>query len=403
MKKSLSLTGRKKSKKKRKFKVSSVTIWIGIEILAVLVMGTAVLIHNVNGEEAEAGPAYKIPTAGTSAMGLGDIELPTDLYEGSEDMQGAVGDLYSMDYDDDIIDDLSSMSIEEKADMIFVTTPESLCGKPLVTVAGDILKDAYRADPVTGLIFTDSNFTSESAQRSMLANIRRWSKDKTGMSLLLGYMGSISDAEVLSGRGINLYCLSPGASDEEDVLKAAADQSMVAAYYINYEQAKTSEETDVLCIVNTGTTQEITDLVNTGGSYLYMTQNFASDRDGLVEAVNDGRVPVEALDKAAGYALYIRRALTEMRPEDLETAAVTYNKPAASTGKAAAKPAAEQAPAPAAELTPEQKAAEAAKEAQKQAEEAQKAAQKQIEEAVKEMQKQAEEAAAAAAAAAKGQ
>ncbi len=375
MKKDPNRTRKSKRSKKKRIKISAITVWIGLEVLAVFVLGVAVLFHTVYGDESDNTATYSVPTAQTAAVDTSQIELPTDLMSENTDDEGMVGDLYSMDYSEDIMNALAGMSIEQKVDMLFVTTPESLCGKPLVTVAGNIFSEAYNTYPVTGLIFSDANFTSKSAGMSMLATIRKWSRDKTGMNVLLGYIGETSDAAILSDKGINLYCLSPGGQAVGQMTQAASDAGMVSAFYVTYDRVDPAEEVDGLYIVSITGAQEAMDLVNTGRTFLYMTQDFMADRDGLLQAVNEGRVPMEALDKAAGYALSIRQALTQMRPEEFEKVPVS-SAPKASPRKASAKP----TPTP----TPEQQAAEA-----------QKAAQKQMEEAVKAMQKQAEEAAAA--------
>lgn len=374
MKRDPNRTRKAKKSKKKRIKISAITIWIGLEVLTVFVLAVAVCIHMVYGGESGNEATYSVPTPQTASIDQSQIELPVDLMAEKPDDVGMAGDLYSMDYPEDIMNALNEMSIEQKVDMLFVTTPESLCGRPLVTVAGNIFSEAYNTHPVTGLIFTDANFTSESAGMGMLASIRKWSRDKTGMNVLLGYTGETTDATILSDKGINLYCLSPGEEEAGQITKAASDAGMVSAFYVAYDRIDPTEDVDGLYIVSITGVQEAIDLVNTGRTFLYMTRDFMTDRDGMLQAVNEGRVPGEALDKAAGYALSIRQALTNMRPEEFEKAPVS-SKPKTSAKKASARPA----------LTPEQQAVEAQKEPQKQ-----------MEEAIMAMQKQAEAAAAAA-------
>ena len=367
-----------KKKKKRSNRISAVTIWIAIELMAVAVVAGAVLVHFVYGEEGDNVPNYTIPADATAKLTVSDIELPTDLTKNSGDEGGLVGDIYAADYSDDVMNMLTDLSLEWKIDMMFVTTPEALCDKTTVTVAGDIFREAYNSHPMTGLMFRDANFTSEEDGMKMLSTIRQWSRNSTNMNLLLGYKGNITNANILSDKGLNLYCFDPNASNAAELSGAASAANMVPAYLVELSDMP-AEENGGFYIAKSEDAASITDSIISARSCLYMTEGYLPVREALLQAVNDGVISEEAIDRAAGYAITARAALTQMRPEEFEKIPPEPT-PSATTNKTQSK----KTTTP---KTPEQQAAEAAA-----------AAQKQMEDALKDLQKQAEAAAAAAAA-----
>ena len=375
-------------KNRRKIKINAVTIWLIIEGIAVVAVFAAAVVRNVYGESRSDEPTYQVPTSETETLtDITDIKLPTDLLaeSGSEDGEAFSGDVYELNYSEDVMTGLEQMSVEQKIDMLLVTTPEALTGKDNVTIAGDVFKDAYNADPVTGLYFADSNFKSEEDGMRMLQTLRGWSRDVTGMNVFIGYRGDMTDASEMSGRGINLYLIDHDDENAADLLTSAGDNHMLAAYLAPIETALAADEEGVFYIAKTEDASAITEAVINGRTFLYMTEDFSGVRQQLTEAVNQGNIPNKALDKAAGYAMTLRQTLTDIRSEDMEREPepeTPASKPAASTKKSTPKK----------EMTPEEQAAAAAAEMQKQAEAA-----------LKELQKQAEAAAKAAAEAAGGQ
>ena len=367
----------KRKKKRRNTRISAVSIWIVIEVAAVILVAIAVLVKMVYGEENNGTPSYTVPAAATSDLTVDDIELPTDLMKDSpEDEEVIVGDLYVIDYPEDVMNKLANLSLDWKIDMMFVTTPEALCNKTTVTVAGDIFREAYSSNPVTGLIFRDANFTSEEAGMKMLASVRDWSRNSTDMNVLLGYRGDTTDEAALSDKGLNLYCFDPDADNAADLSGAASAVNMVPAYLVQLSDM-TEEDRNGFYIAQSEDAEEIKDSLIAGRTCLYMTEGYLPVKEALIQAVNDGDIPQEAIDKAAGYAIAARAALTQMRPEEFEKIPQAPE-PAKAAPKAQTKKEEKK--------TPEQQAAEAAA-----------AAQKQMEDALKDLQKQAEAAAAAAA------
>lgn len=360
------------------------TVWIGVEMIAILGLAATILIQKVYGNNQDPGPTYIVPTTETVNVSVEDIELPTDLTadEFSDEEEAVViGDLYETDYSDSVMETLASMSTDQKINLLLLTTPEAICEKDKVTIAGDIFKEALVNNPVSGLFFMDDNFKSQATGMTMLKTVRGWSREQTGMNILLGYRGDMTDATTLSDKGFNLYCFSPDAENATELSGNANDNHMVPAYLAPLSALLTDDERSGFYIGQTDSAEEILEAIDAGDTYLYLVDDYKTVHDTLKASADSGEILTEALDKAAGYALTVRQTLTEMRPEEIEK-----NPPAEKKTQK--------------KLTPEQQAAENAKALQKQAEQAAKAAQKQAEQAAKAAQKQAEQAAAAAAAAA---
>ena len=391
-------------------KLDTVKIWIIAEIAAIVLLVIAVLMKTVFAGNKEEEPRYTMPGTGTQTVSDEDIVIPYDLMEGEfeEEESGEAEDtedLYAMDYPEEVLDKLVGMDTAQKVSMLIVTSPEVLCDVDKVTQTGDVFHKALTDRPVSGLIMSDSNYGSEAEGMKMLKTLREWSRESTGMNILLGYreQGDTAAGE-LSDRGYNLYCIPGGSEDSAQKGEEAASGSMIPAITLSLADAMALPMEDMLAeagaenapvIAQTGSADDAADAIIAGRTYLYSTDNMDL-YTGLIEKTEAGDIPAEALDHAAGYAISVRMGLTAMRSEDMEKVPEEETKvqeKSSSAKKTAAKKEEKK-------KTPEEEAAEAAqkameeaaKEQQRQAE----AAQKAMEEAAKEQQKQLEAAAKAA-------
>ncbi len=213
------------------------------------------------------------------------------------------------------------LGTERKITSLRVTTPEALCNKPVVTVAGDVFSQRYKEDPVAGLFFRDANFKTESSGREMLSKLRGWSRELTGMNVFIGYLGDTSDIRSLSDKGINLYCIRPGDDNTVELSKTATENNMVPAYLAPLSDIMSMDDATGFYIAETESSEEIVDAINSGKLLMYMTKDYETVRDGLIQAAEDGTIDSEVLNKAAGYAITARTTLTQLRTEDKEVGA----------------------------------------------------------------------------------
>lgn len=379
-------TSREKKKRnisRRIKKSNALLIWIVIEAVLVLAVVVAAVVKNVYGANTDQGSEYTIPTEETVDVDISDIELPTDLMADSEaEEEVSIGDIYDMNYSEDVLNAIREMDTRQKIRSLLLTSPEALCNRSNVTIAGDVFRDAYTQDPVAGLFFTDSNFTSEAAGMKMLASIRGWSRDITGMNILIGYSGTVSEASAQSDRGINVFSIPVDAENISELTQSASDNNMIPAVFVSPEDMTAGEEGG-LKIAATDDTGRIIAAINDGQKLMYMTGDFRNVCDVLSQAADNGDITQEALDSAVGNALTIRQTLTQMRPEDAER-----TPPEETESKSDSKKTDKKAKAEPKKMTPEEEAAAALAALQKQAEEAMKAATKQAEDAAKAAQGQ---------------
>lgn len=354
-------------------------IWIIAEAaIAVLLIG-AIVVKSVFADNVSDEPTYSIPAKTAAEVPTEDIPRPADLLEDeeTEEAENSVSEnenKYVMDYPGDVLNKLTEMTTEQKISMLIVTSPETICDVERVKTAGDVFQSSYESRPVTGLIFSDENYESENEGMNMLKTLREWSREVTGMNLLLGYREQDDgDAGSISDRGYNLYLIPSGTENAAELAAEVMDRNMVPALTMSLEEATEQEDgNDALIIAQMNDAASAINAINEGRRLLYSTDDMEMI-SALEDAVNNGEISAEALDHAAGYGVSIRQALTENRPEEYEKEPVEET-PEDDSSKKQPAPQAEKTVKT--EKTPEQLAAE---EAQKQAE----ALAKQIEEAQK--------------------
>ncbi len=73
---------------------------------------------------------------------------------------------------------LAAMTREEKVWQLFITTPESLTGYPLVTRAGEATRSAIEAKPVGGLCYFAANLEDQAQVRDLLGNVQSYARTR---------------------------------------------------------------------------------------------------------------------------------------------------------------------------------------------------------------------------------
>ncbi len=299
-------------------------IWIGIEIVAVVVIAVLVILKTLVFETPQSGPTYVVPSTDTAQTDIEDITLPRDLTvdEDENDPANAPGSMdatdetveeskFTMIFPEEVYTKLSEMQPREKALSLLITSPEALCGRSKVTVAGQVFQEAYVNDPVAGLIFRKANFVTDGSGMEMFQTIRGWARETTGYTLLLGSADEAQDA-ILSERGFNLLSI-PADTDPSIV----AQEMMVPVYEASFEELGEANLSRPAVVVTDDAAGVIAAL-NEGKCFFVRTDQVAGMRDALAAAAESGELLPEALDQGAGYSLTVRKALSAVRPEESE-------------------------------------------------------------------------------------
>ena len=299
-------------------------IWIGIEIAAVLVIAVLVILKTLVFEEEKTGPTYVVPSTDTAQTDLNDITLPRDLTvdEDESDPANAPGSMeatdetleetrFTMTFPEEVTAKLSETDLRGKALALLITSPEALCGRSKVTVAGNVFQEAYAGSPVAGLIFRKANFVTPGSGMEMFIKFRGWARETTGYTLLLGSADEAQDA-VLSERGFNLLTI-PADTDPSIVAQA----NMIPVYEASFEEVGEANLTRP-AVVATDDAAAVIAALNEGKCFFVRTDQVSAMTDAIVAAAESGDLLPEALDQGAGYSLSVRMALSAMRPEESE-------------------------------------------------------------------------------------
>lgn len=95
---------------------------------------------------------------------------------------------------------LASMTLEEKILQLFMITPEALTGYDEVYAAGEATKEAVGRFPVGGIVYFSQNLRDEDQTKDMLARTARYSRERTGLPMLLAVDEEGGSVARLSGR-----------------------------------------------------------------------------------------------------------------------------------------------------------------------------------------------------------
>lgn len=123
-----------------------------------------------------------------------DTPTPTDKIEKTEEKEKAKEEETKeieetntpSDSANQIADQLSAMSLEEKVAQLFFITPEALTGFQTVTAAGETTKAALDRYPVGGLVYFSQNLLSPTQTKEMLSTIQDYMTEKQGFPIFLG-------------------------------------------------------------------------------------------------------------------------------------------------------------------------------------------------------------------------
>ena len=80
---------------------------------------------------------------------------------------------------------LQSMTLEQKVAQMFVVTPDALTGVEGTTICGEVTKDALARLPVGGLVYMQENLQNADQTRYMLLMTQEYSREITGLPMLL--------------------------------------------------------------------------------------------------------------------------------------------------------------------------------------------------------------------------
>ena len=104
---------------------------------------------------------------------------------------------------------VAKMSLEDKVAQMFMVTPEALSNfKGSVVASGEQTKQAFEKRPVGGVIYNSANLQSPEQVKTMLANLQKYSKERTGIPVFIAVDeegGTVARVSGSKGMGIKPY------------------------------------------------------------------------------------------------------------------------------------------------------------------------------------------------------
>lgn len=271
--------------------------------------------------------------------------------ESSEATEEAV-QTAQVSFSEDVMSKLSAMSTEDKVAHLFITSPESLTGNDLVTIAGDGTKAALEAYPVAGLIYTKDNYKAKTQFGSLLSGAQRYNIEVNNEYLLLAARNTAEDGSETIAIS-SLYDAGPlqqlvqsgeMQGNEENisypsVYPADAENINTDNLYIiignNTDAALTGDE-NTPCSLSETAIRSLRDTYNyqgviltgnlsdeaimsaypegqaavkaiaAGADLVCVTEQFMESYQAVLNAVNNGEIPASRIDEAVGRVLTMK-------------------------------------------------------------------------------------------------
>ncbi len=132
---------------------------------------------------------------------------------------------------------LSSMTLEEKINQLFIITPEALTGIGQATAAGDTTRSALEEHPVGGLIYFTQNFVDEAQTKEMITNTKKFADEVCKLPLFIsvdeegGTVARLGNSESLNLPKIEDMSV---IGQSRDMQKAYETGSKIAKYLKDY-------------------------------------------------------------------------------------------------------------------------------------------------------------------------
>ena len=88
-------------------------------------------------------------------------------------------------FSEQVMEKLSSMTLEEKVAQMFIISPEMLTNIEQVNIAGNATANAIATYPVGGLVYSDQNFLGKEQAKALLSKTQQYGMDRIGLPMFL--------------------------------------------------------------------------------------------------------------------------------------------------------------------------------------------------------------------------
>lgn len=281
-------------------------------------------------------------------------------------------------FSDEVLTQVATMTDEQKVAQLFLTSPESLTQNSQVTIAGQGTRAALERYPVAGLVYSRANFQGSTQIGALLSGGQRYNMEVNGTYLLLAAIGNGTDGEQRMAVS-SLYDAGPLAAVITENQMQGNEENIL--YPVSYPKDREQITADMPYVILAGEPAQMaesvaalrseaqyqgvvitTDLASdavmaqypdgdaavqallAGADLLYQSDNFTVAYQNVLEAVENGTVPMECIDEAVARILTVKSNMPQptegdIMAEEEQTVTDNENRTAAVTSPAAQAPA----------------------------------------------------------------
>lgn len=332
------------------------SILIVAEIIALMVVVVCGAVKYVRGpEEPKQTYTARMPDTEEKEVDLTEEAVPETETE-------ATSEKVTVTFSEEVLAQVAAMTNEEKVAQLFLTSPESLTQNSQVTIAGQGTRAALERYPIAGLVYSKANFQGSTQIGALLSGGQRYSMEVNGTYLLLAAIGNGTDGEQRLAVS-SLYDAGPLAAvitenqmqgNEENILYPVSypkDREQITADmpYVILAGDPTQMAESVAALRSEAQYQGVvitTDLASdavmaqypdgdaavqallAGADLLYQSDNFTVAYQNVLEAVENGTVPMECINEAVARILTVKSNMPQPTEGDImaeEEQTVTTN------------------------------------------------------------------------------
>ena len=332
------------------------SILIVAEIIALVVVVVCGAVKYVRGpEEPKQTYTARKPDTEEKEVDLTEEAVPETETE-------AKPEEVTVTFSDEVLAQVAAMTNEEKVAQLFLTSPESLTQNSQVTIAGQGTRAALERYPIAGLVYSRANFQGSTQIGALLSGGQRYNMEVNGTYLLLAAIGNGTDGEQRLAVS-SLYDAGPLAAvitenqmqgNEENILYPVSypkDMEQITAdmpyVILAVDPAQMAESVAALrseaqyqgVIITTDLASDAVmaqypngdaavQALLAGADLLYQSDNFTVAYQNVLEAVENGTVPMECIDEAVARILTVKGNMPQPTEGDImaeEEQTVTTN------------------------------------------------------------------------------
>lgn len=198
-----------------------------VEILALIAILVFVVLQK--GKIIKEDNTKKIGDENTQSV-ISENEINVQSEKSTEEPETQI-EVEEVVFSDEVMQKLSSMTLEEKVAQMFIISPEMLTNTDVVNVAGNLTANAINTYPVGGLVYSAQNFVDKGQTKNLLSKTQQYSLERIGVPMFLA-VEEVGGKEYSPLATKNKYKVQSEITTIKDVETAKATATNISEYLI---------------------------------------------------------------------------------------------------------------------------------------------------------------------------